>query len=56
MELKDKDLAQHIEEWSSYKELLEDYIKNGTNKETLEWAKQRLKSVDNLLTMNGEVK
>jgi hypothetical protein len=55
MELKDKDLELHIKEWSSYKQLLEDYIESGSNKETLEWAKQRLKSVNNLLIINGDV-
>ena len=43
------------EDEAFYFEQMEDYIKSGKDKEMLEWAKQRLKSVNNLLTMNGEV-
>ena len=47
--MKDKDVERHFKEWSEYKELLENYIKIAKEKPQLDWAKERLKSVERLI-------
>lgn len=49
----DKSLEQHIEEWSAYRELLKKYLETTKDSQTKEWTKERLKSLNSLLSNAG---
>lgn len=52
--MKDKDLERHLKEWTSYQEELKGEISSAkTETQRILWLKERLKSLDRLLTSNG---